>query len=635
LTHDFVAQRFTASGRALGPITAAKLRRTALAYLALCALGLAPTLLGLSPGWRAAGLGLWFPGGGFLASGGWSLLLIPPTLALFGLAVFAWFGSAMLPAPIAVWLGAAALAGALAGPTTWGPAAALVPALTALGAFALHRRNASERATRRATRTQRAGYLPRESARVAEWSAAAPPARRELTPEQLAAARYLYDRALQPVGQLAGFDRIDQFQTSALRYQINHAGYALAELQCHYAPSFSGYLARAQHNLIAQYVQKPIWSYWCYETSWGHLNFTDWDPAGRDNIMLTGWLGIQLGLTMSSTGDRRYAEPGSVSFRLNERTCYAHDAHTIAASVSRNFARADYCLYPCEPNWVYPICNHYGMTSLVLHDRLFGTNDAQRHLPRWLESLDREFTDEAGSVIGLRSELTGLCFPFPAGDAGFAHFASCWSPERAQRQWAVARTELSGGITRDAEGQARLSMPGRGFDFGNYRRGWAGTYAAILAGAREFGDEEIAEAAERALEQDGARTEDRGVAHYAAMSNLSNIQAVVGKLRRTGDFRRAVTEGPAPAALRGPLLAEAKYPDVLVARAFSDGENLALVLYPGGAPGSQSLELARLVPGASYQVRGASSQRFVADARGEAKLDVALNGRTELEIVRA
>lgn len=74
---------------------------------------------------------------------------------------------------------------------------------------------------------------------------------------------------------------------------------------------------------------------------------------------------------------------------------------------------------------------------------------------------------------------------------------------------------------------------------------------------------------------------------------------------------------------------------MLVARAFSRGENLELALYPGSAPGVQRLGLARLRAGASYRVRGAHAGRFVADASGEAKLDVTLAGRTALEIVPA
>jgi hypothetical protein len=119
------------------------------------------------------------------------------------------------------------------------------------------------------------------------------------------------------------------------------------------------------------------------------------------------------------------------------------------------------------------------------------------------------------------------------------------------------------------------------------------------------------------------------------MSNLSNIQAVAGTLRRSGDFRRAVTEGPAESALRGPLLTEVRYPEVLVARAFSRGDDLELVLHPGGTPGPQRLGLERLKPGASYRVRGAGETRFVADASGRARFDVPLVGRTALEIAPA
>ena len=62
----------------IGPITARRLRRTGFAYLALCTLGFALALAASTPGWQAFGLGLAFPGGGFLhflAGGPWSVLL--------------------------------------------------------------------------------------------------------------------------------------------------------------------------------------------------------------------------------------------------------------------------------------------------------------------------------------------------------------------------------------------------------------------------------------------------------------------------------------------------------------------------------------------------------------------------------
>jgi hypothetical protein len=131
-------------------------------------------------------------------------------------------------------------------------------------------------------------FLPRAiDVAMARAVAAPDPAQRELSEAQLGMARYALDRALQPIGDLNGYDHRDQFQTAALRYQINHLGFSLALLQCHYAPSFQGYLGQAQRNLIEQYLQRKIWNYWIYETAWGHLNLTNFDPANRDNIMLT------------------------------------------------------------------------------------------------------------------------------------------------------------------------------------------------------------------------------------------------------------------------------------------------------------------------------------------------------------
>lgn len=56
-----------------------------------------------------------------------------------------------------------------------------------------------------------------------------------------------------------------------------------------------------------------------------------------------------------NSGDRRYAEPRSLTFRLNRHRAFSHDIHSLEHSVLRNFLGAPFCLFPCEPNWVYPI----------------------------------------------------------------------------------------------------------------------------------------------------------------------------------------------------------------------------------------------------------------------------------------
>lgn len=617
-----------------GPVTRARLRRTTVVYTLFFIVGALPALFQSAPGMQAAGLGLWMPGAGFVAVGGWILLAFPLTLLLFAASIVAWFWAGMVLAPVLVWLGSAALAGWLAQrpaePVSYG---VVLACLVALGIFVAHRRR-QRRAMGRARLAAREAFLPASLAEVREQVAEIPEASsREMTEDQLASVRYLLDRALQPIEAFDGFTIIDQFQPAALRYQLNHMGFALGIAQGAYAPNFRGYLAEAQRNLISKYLQRRVWDYWVYESCWGHLNFTNFDPAARDNIMLTGWFGMHVGQYMLNSGDRRYAEPGSLTFRLNRRTAYEHDFHSLIDSVEKNFDRSQFCLYPCEPNWVYPICNHYGMASLAVHDALYHSGLVPKHLPRWLQMLDTEFTDASGSIIGLRSEHTGIEFPFPVGEAGYSFFANCFDSDRAQRLWAIARKELEPLIGSDENGEPIFRFPGRGLDAGNYKPGFTATFASLLVGAREFGDPLIAAAALNGLESQCGAARDGGVCRYTFGSNIANATAVLGKLMGTGDFKRSFVEGPTPRTLAGPVLDDVTYPDVLVARAFSHGDDLELVLYRGRqGVDSARLRVSQLEPGRRYRLDGERDE-LTANARGSAELTVPLTGRTELRLL--
>ncbi len=101
---------------------------------------------------------------------------------------------------------------------------------------------------------------------------------------------------------------------------------------------------------------------------------------------------------------------------------------------------------------------------------------------------------------------------------------------------------------------------------------------------------------------------------------------------RTGDFRNSFVKGPPKSALAGPILAAATYPDVLVAKAFSRGQDLELVLHNGKAPGPQRLGIERLKAGATYRVTGAVVPTLTADAQGRAALSVQLDGRTAVRL---
>jgi len=620
-----------------GPVTRARQRNTLLLYLALLILGAVPVATGASASWQAVGIGLWLPGAGFLAAGGLWTLLLPVTLLLFALAIFAWFGTGAIVAPPIVWLGAAALASLAVGHAIWAPAPYLAAGLTLALLGWLYWRAARRRAADVAMGRQRAAIMPMAVEQAEARRAAQPkPEVRELDDDQLGMMRYLLDRGLQPVGAFQGFDKRDQFQTAALRYQINWLGSDLATAQACYCPGFHGYLSLAQRNLIEKFLDRRVWDYWVLESLWGHLNATDWDPAAKDNIMLTGYYGGQVLLYMSATGDRRYAEPGSLTFRLNGRNAWPHDIHTICRSIYDNFRRSAYCLYPCEPNWIYPGCNLYGIRTLVAYDRLFGTSYVAEIGERWLDSLDREFTTAAGTVLPLKSSITGFAFPFPGSDLGLTIMANTFAPERAMRMWAPIAMGMRR-MLKEEGGKPILALPDKSIDFGNYRKG-ARTFAmgAMMMAANEFGDVELARAAANTLDLWSERTEREGVLYFRKGSNLANCAIAQGLLLRTDDFRDLYAKGPDPRALTGPILDEVAYPEVMVARALGDGQALELVLVPGpSAAPAQRLGFARLQPGRCYRLEGAGNLSIAADTQGRASVDVNLAGRTAFRLAPA
>src|SRR5260370_3511426 len=81
--------------------------------------------------------------------------------------------------------------------------------------------------------------------------------------------------------------------------------------------------------------------------------------------------------------------------------CYTPiDIHTIVQSLTRNQERSAFCLFPCEPNLIYPRCNFRGMATLAVYDSLYGTNHIGRVGARWLQQLRPEFKHASRRIIG-------------------------------------------------------------------------------------------------------------------------------------------------------------------------------------------------------------------------------------------
>jgi hypothetical protein len=609
-----------------GPLIAARLRRTGAVYVAVAIIGMLPVILDGSAGWKAFGLGLVIPGGGFLYTSDPIFFALSAGMLLGSF--FAWFGTGNILAPPLVWLGAAALATMRTHTGIWEWAEWGVPAIAA-GAFALS--FAGQQATFRAAQKrgrERNRYLadlealPRSVGVVPELGP-------ELSAEDLAAQRWALDLALQPLDRFEGFTFIDQFQTAAVRYQINFLQYALALAQYTRTPAFHGYLSEAQRNLIAKMQDKRVWKYWRLENMWGNLD-TNPDPIPKDNIMLSGYMGLMLGLYESNTGDETYDAPGSIAFRWNEGRVFSYDHPSIVGAVYDNFKRSPFGMFPCEPNWIYTACNAFGINTLLVNDRLHGTGYAAEMIDSYRHAVDVEFLTADGRVTAIRSSRLGVTIPSltsTQADAGTALFLCASLPDIAQRTWALVRNEL---VKTGEDGKPTIELRGWDkIDVGNYKISDIAPHAMCSAVAREMGDEETFLMLKEAMDVKFTPESKDGALRYNG-SVIANGMALLGRFGRSGGFRDMLDRGLPGAWREGPILAEAPYPAALVAKAVTDGTALDLVLQPGNGASRVTLGIARLAPGGRYTIDGGTD--LVAGSDGRADVQIDLAGRTEVRI---
>jgi hypothetical protein len=436
--------------------------------------------------------------------------------------------------------------------------------------------------------------------------------------------RLLLDRALQPVERFDGFEWIDQFQTAAMRYQINFISYALSIATHAYLPAFEGYLAQAQSNLAAKQLDHRVWRYWGLENLWGNLA-ADRDPIARDNIMFSGFLAAQIAFAKSSTDLTDYDAPGSLQFNHPSGKSYRYSLPEIVERLTQRYRAAPLGLLACEPNWIYPLCNIMTASAIRATDAQFGTRNWDSIADTFRRRLENDFTSADGRLLAFRSSLTGFGTSSVGGalmQALPCLFVNAILPDVAERQWRRVRHDLTGPRRR------RHLWP---IDVGNYRLTRASSLAGTAAAAVELGDNEMAELLLNRLDAECPKQRLDGVAHRPGISVLSHALEVMARLGAANTLQTLAAK-PQPRTKRGPFIKRANYPDVLIAAARVDGCGLHAVLYPGSGSGYRPLTIAGLLPYHRYVIDIGSHHPFSADAVGEASLQVPLHGRTELRI---
>jgi hypothetical protein len=603
--------------KANGPLTARRLRGFYLMLAAVFAGGIAPILLGASAQWKAFGLGLLFPGAGLLYAG--DIIGVVGALlsvAAFAVIMFIWWARGVILGPPAVLVGTALLGAA------WikgGSGVAWMELAIPAAVVALHGWLAFKRRKTFVIAQEKGAALNAIITRVEPILRDYPVAAAEEMPKaQIGEFRRMMDLALQPVDSWNGFSRDDTWQDGALRYQICTMSWNLALGQYTQLPAFHGYLNRAQENLIRKHIHRNTWNYWYWESLWGNFR-AEKNPVHTDNIMLSGFLGVSLGLFETASGTSPFAAPGSLTFRWDERTAFPYSHSAMLEEVVRNFQRYDLGWFPCEPRWIYSMCNLVGRTALELHDARHGTRFVAETGARFEQTMEEEMMMADGRIKVCTSSPFGFQVPSLSGLFGETwgiRFLTPHAPEQAERLWQVMKQEF---ISVKPDGTLDFKLLPLGWDTrkpADFSR-WPELNPLIVTlwAALEMGDDPVIAATSRTIDS----RYGEGVAASMTWSRRNTIRDMVNK-------------GLPEAWAKGPILSDAQYPEVIVARAVTDGQALNLVLHPGGDPVEADLGLSRLVPGRSYRVVQTGAP-IIADGLGCAAFKARIDGRTPIDIV--
>lgn len=303
-----------------------------------------------------------------------------------------------------------------------------------------------------------------------------------LSHQDIKRIRFLLDRALQPVDQFNGFEILDQFQTAAIRYQINFMGYALSMAQKNAPPHMQSEITQAQKNLLQKVAHHRVWKYWEIENIWGNFRF-DQNPLKSENIMYTGFCALQMSMFASVTRDTSYFQKNSFQLKHPNGQSYQSSLPDLLDSIHQQMTSSDFALIACEPNWVYPLCNTIGASALKSYapEKWSNIEDQFRH------KLDHEFLTADGRIIPCRSNYTGFGFPVIGGvmpQALPCLFLNYIAPDLAMRQWCLLRDKILNGNKI----RKNNFWP---IDTGNYGFARATAYATVALAASEMGDYDV------------------------------------------------------------------------------------------------------------------------------------------------
>lgn len=567
-------------------------------------------------------IGLLFPGAGFLSAPDFGVLYFSLTFLVFTFSLFLWFATGNIILPPLIWLSAAVISifySAEAPVST--NTLFLIPPILIFILWAVFK---TKNHLGHIRRKKLNDFLSTHPNII--FSDRAEDKNDELSLLDLQHMKLFLDRSLQPINEFNGFDRLDQFQTAAIRYQINFMSYAMSVARNEYFPAFSGYIDQAQQNLHHKQENHKVWKYWELENSWGNLNLNP-NPIIKDNIMFSGFFSAQIAYNILSRS-QILQKPVTINCLHPSGKQYSYSLTETIEILVQQFKHADFGLLPCEPNWIYPLCNAITATAVRAHDTLYKTSYWEEIKHQFRHALETEFIAPNGHFVPFRSAYTGFSAPQIGGavmQAFPCYFLNALFPDLALRQWMTLKHDLKTNNWKKSLWAV---------DVGNYTLSRASSYAATALAAREIGDHEVTDLLLNYLDQDHPYQTQNEISYRKNASLWANANAFTAKISKKGSLQKLICNSPEKLKSK-PELVSAPYPDYLVAKAKNINDTLQIVLYPCSKEPMQTLSLKNLHPETIYKTIGVSSFTFTSDQIGEAKIQIPITERVSLHIRRA
>lgn len=627
MTYENKISLFPINLKITGDVTLNKIKRSFFLYSLVYISGLLLYSYSSNFPLKSAGLSLILPGAGLLADPYTGSLFFFLIFSCFSFSIFLWFATGNIILPPLIWIASIFLTFAyftnysLPTPIENRTPLFIPPLLIGITIF-IFKFNFHFNRSHRKKLNQ---YISTHSNQMHLYQSKEHNNENELTLSDLKHFRLFLDRALQPVEDFNGFEQLDQFQTAAIRYQINFISYAISCTQYEYFPAFSGYIEQAQRNLHRKQENYKTWKYWKLENIWGNLNSNP-NPVIQDNIMYSGFLAAQIAYGLQS--DQNKTEIQNVINCTHPNGMQYHYTYTeLIEILVRQYKFSDFGLLPCEPNWIYPLCNIITATAIHAHDNLYKTSYWNEIKDKFRHSLETEFITTTGKFIPFRSAYTGFSPPQIGGTVMQAFpcfFLNATLPDIANRQWLALKFEL------ENKDWKKSLWP---IDVGNYNFSRASSYAATALAAREMGDHTIADMLLEKLDQEHPIITQNEISYRKNSSLWANANAFMAKTNKRNTLQKMVCKPQKD--IKQPTLASTEYSEFSVAKAINKNNVLQLVLYPTNKPCIKKLTIENLIPDTLYSVTTDHSALFRSDHDGIAKIEIALNGRTALAIGKA